>query len=69
MFTTQLFYLMRQIIPAAALGRNLGDSWGGGVYSYIRVMPDGFLLKLTQIKKNPSDRNEYVNKHPPPPPD
>ena len=32
-------------------GRNLSDNWGGGgVYSYIRVMPDGFLLKSTQIQ-------------------
>ena len=30
-------------------GRNLSDNWGGGVYSYSCVMPDGFLLKSTQI--------------------
>ena len=29
---------------------------GGGVYSYIRVMPDGFLLQSTQIQKNLSGR-------------
>ena len=32
---------------------NLSDNWGGGgVYSYIRVMPDGFLLKSIQIQRN-----------------
>ena len=27
----------------------IGRGGGGGVYSYIRVMPDGFLLKSTQL--------------------
>ena len=31
-------------------GRNFSNNWRG-VYSYIRVMPDGFLLKSTQIQK------------------
>ena len=43
-------------------GRNLSDNWGGGggVYSYICVMPDGFLLKSTQIQKKSVDQNMTV---------
>ena len=37
-------------------GRNLSDNLGG-VYSYIRVMPDGFLLKSTQIQKKSFGQN------------
>ena len=41
---------------------------GGGVYLYIRVFPDEFLLKstlmITYIKRNSS--GEYMNMHPPP---
>ena len=48
--------------------RNLSDNWRG-VYSYIHLMPDGFLLKSTQIQKKSGRRaeHEYMNKHPPPP--
>ncbi len=38
--------------------RALIGGGGGGVYSYIRVLPDGFLLKLSS----------FMNIHPPPPP-
>ena len=39
-------------------GRNLSENWGGGaVYSHIRVMPDGFLLKSTQIQKKSVGQN------------
>ena len=42
-------------------GRNLSDNWGGGgVYSYIRVMPDGFLLKPTQIQKKSVGQNMNI---------
>ena len=30
---------------------------GGGVYSYIRVMPDGFLLKATHNQKKSVGQN------------
>ena len=50
-------------------GRNMSDNWGRGVYSCICVMPDGFLLKSTQIQKEiRRAEHEYMNKHPPPPP-
>ena len=45
---------------------------GGGVYSYIRVMPDGFLLKSVVFKLISKEisraDHEYMNIHPPPPP-
>ena len=42
-------------------GRNLSDNWGeGGVYSCIRVMPDGFLLKSTQIQKRSVGQNMNI---------
>ena len=39
------------VVPSITYGqgRNLSDDWGGGVYLYIRVMPNGFLLKSIQI--------------------
>ena len=40
-------------------GRNLNDNWGG-VYSYIRVMADGFLLKSTQIQKKSVGQNMNI---------
>ena len=44
---------------------------GGGVYSYIRVMPDGFLLKSVVFKLISKEisraDHEYMNIHPPPP--
>ena len=51
--------------------------WGGGgggvySYSYIRVMPDGFLLKSVVFKLISKEisqaEHEYMNIHPPPPP-
>ena len=48
----------------------IGGGGGGGVYSYIRVMPDGFLLKsvvFMLISKEISRAyHEYMNIHPPP---
>ncbi len=45
---------------------------GGGVYSYIRVMPDGSLLKSVVFKLISKEisraEHEYMNIHPPPPP-
>ena len=41
-------------------GRNLSDNWRGGVYSYIRVMADGFLLKSTQIQKKSVGQNMNI---------
>ncbi len=45
---------------------------GGGVYSYIRVMPDGFLLKSVVFKLISKEisgaEHEYMNILPPPPP-
>jgi hypothetical protein len=38
---------------------------GGGAYSYIRVLPDGFLLKVIVFTVC---EHEYMNIHPPPPP-
>ena len=44
---------------------------GGGEYSYIRVLPDEFLLKLTlmtaDFKRNSSGRTRYEYSPPPPP--
>ena len=43
---------------------------GGGEYSYIRVLPDEFLLKLTlmtaDFKRNSSAEQEDMNIPPPP---
>ena len=46
---------------------------GGGVYSYIRAMPDQFLLKsvvcfFSISKKVSRAEHEYLNTPPPPPP-
>ena len=49
------------IVPSDSQGRNLRDNWRGwGVYSYIRVMPDGFLLKSTQIHKKSIGQNMNI---------
>ena len=45
------------LIPFSMQRRNLSNKGGGGVYSYIRVMPDGFLLKSTQIQKKSVEQN------------
>ena len=45
---------------------------GGGVYSYVRVLPDEFLLKSVGItvdfKRNSSGRTRIYEYAPPPPP-
>ena len=45
---------------------------GGGAYSYIRVLPDEFLLKstvmTTDFKRNSSGRTRIYEYTPPPPP-
>ncbi len=33
---------------------------GGGVYSYIRVLPDGFLLKLSSFQKKSAGQNTNI---------
>ena len=49
-------------ISCESAGRNLSANWrGGGAYSYIRVLPDEFLLKSTVMT---TDLHEYP--HPPP---
>ena len=45
----------------------IGGGGGGVVYSYIRVLPDGFLLKLSSFKRNPSGRTRIYEYTPPPP--
>ena len=44
---------------------------GGGAYSYIRVLPDEFLLKstvmTTDFKRNSSGRTQIYEYAPPPP--
>ena len=58
-------YLSARGITRALIG-------GGGVYSYIRVLPDGFLLKSVVFnfisKEIRPAKHEYMNIHPPPPP-
>ena len=70
------------VIPIKTAGRNRifshrGETraliGGGGEYSYIRVLPDEFLLKLTlmtvDFKRNSSGRTRrYEYSHSPPPP-
>ena len=45
--------------------------WGGGAFSYIRVLPDEFLLKstvmTTDFKRNSSGRTRIYEYTPPPP--
>ena len=56
---------MRRAV-ARALIRGGG---GGAVYSYIRVMPDGFILKSVVFKLTSKEisraEQEYMNIHPP----
>ncbi len=53
-----------------ALIRGGGGGEGGSVYSYIRVLPDGFLLKLSsfQMKLVGQNTNICILYTPPPPP-
>ena len=57
-------------IIARAVARALIGG-GGGVYSYIRVTPDEFLLKSVVFKLISKEisraEHEYMNIHPPPP--
>ena len=49
-----------------AVARPIIWGWGGGgIYSYIRVLPDGFLLKAIVFTVC---EHEYMNIPPPPPP-
>ena len=43
-------------------GGNLSGNWGGGgcLFIYSRVMPDGFLLKSTQIQKKTVGQNMNI---------
>ena len=54
-----------------AVARALIGGGGGGVYSYIRVMPDEFLLKSVVFKLISKDisraEHDYMNIPPPPP--
>ncbi len=57
---------------ARAVARALiGGRGGAGVYSYIRVMPGGFLLKSVVFKLISKEisqaEHEYINIAPPPP--
>ncbi len=55
-----------------AVAKALMGGGGGGVYSYIRVMPDGILLKSAVFKLVSKEisraDHEYMNIHPPLPP-
>ncbi len=70
MWRTFFVYLACHITRAVA--RALIGGGGGGVYSYIRVMPDEFLLKSVVfrliLKEISRAEHEYMNIHPPPPP-
>ena len=54
-----------------AVARTLIGGGGGGVYSYIHVLPDEFLLKsnsnLSIWKETSRAEHEYMNNPPPPP--
>ena len=68
MWRTFFVYLACHITRAVARALIGG---GGGVYSYIRVMPDEFLLKSVVfrliLKEISRAEHEYMNIHPPPP--
>ena len=59
------------VINNQGQGRSYSVNWGGGggVYSYIPVMPDGFLLKSVVFKLISKEisraDHEYMNIHPP----
>ncbi len=38
----------------------VGGGGGGGVYSYIRVLPDGFILKLSSFQKKSVGQNTNI---------
>ena len=52
-------------------GRNWSVNWGGGgAYSYIRILPDEFILKsviiIADFKRNSSSRTRIYKYAPPP---
>ena len=67
LYVTELTFYRIFSLTYDCQGRNLSDNWGGGG----GVIPDGFLLKLTQKKNSKEIRraeHEYMNKHTHPPP-
>ncbi len=70
-FLGSKFCLFKLFTPSRAVARALIGG-GGGVYSYIRVMPDRFLLKSVVFKFISKEisraEHEYMNIHHPPPP-
>ncbi len=63
-------FTLRMHAPTTrAIARALIGGGGGGVYSYIRVMPDGFLLKSVVFKFISKEisraEHKYMNIHPP----
>ena len=63
--------LKTSAIESTCRGETRALIGGGGEYSYIRVLPDEFLLKLTlmtaDFKRNSSGRTRrYEYSHPPP---
>jgi hypothetical protein len=57
-------YLQNVFISTVSIYRAVASTviGGGGVYSYIRVLPDGFLLKSIVFTVC---KHEYMNIHPP----
>ena len=68
-YVTHNFRILQEQLSFRAVARALIG--GGGVYSYIRVMPDEFLLKSVVFKLISKEisraEHEYMNIHPPPP--
>ncbi len=44
----------------SGVARALIGGGGGGAYSYIRVLPDGFLLKLSSFQKKSVGQNTNI---------
>ncbi len=65
-----MFKIKNSGVTRALIGG--GEGRGGGVYSYILVLPDEFLLKSVVFKFISKEisraEHEYINIHPPPPP-
>ena len=64
-------YNVHSLLESRAVTRTLIGG-GGGVYSYIHVLPDRFLFKLINLnlilKNTRRAEHEYMNIHHPPPP-
>ena len=62
---------IRWYIKNSSRGVTRALIWGGGVYLYIRVLPDEFLLKSVVFKFISKEisraEHEYMNIPPPPP--